>query len=182
MLSEVIPALLKHELLDRAPWPSSSWTPTKELKVYYNEAEAALGNGLESYLAAAAPTLYFKADAGKTYTIICVDPDAPSREDSHASPINHWTLSGLRKDNSEEFEDDEEAVTTLEKALVAYAGPSLKKTGHRYVFFLYENKNGPLLDIEKQTTIKEGGGIEARFNWDFNKFAKENGLELVGAK
>ncbi|KAL8283659.1 hypothetical protein RQP46_005454 [Phenoliferia psychrophenolica] len=178
-LSDVTKALAEHGLLGTAPWPPASWTPTKELKVYFNEAEAALGNKFEPELAKADPTLFFKADAGRTYTIICVDPDAPSREDPHASPLNHWVLSGLRKD--EENEDDDEAVTTSEEALVEYAGPSLKKFGHRYVFLLYQN-SGPLLPLSQQSTIKDGKEISDRFKWDFETFTRENKLELVGAK
>lgn len=88
---------------------------------------------------------------GTLYTVVCVDPDAPTRGSTEYGLINHWVQGGLKT------EGGGIDVLQTEPPLVPYAGPSLKRTGHRYVFLLYEQEAGILPSLEQQSTIQ---GVE----------------------
>ncbi|KAJ3018327.1 hypothetical protein HKX48_002966 [Thoreauomyces humboldtii] len=175
-LSDVSPALAREQIVG-APWPSSTWQPSVTLNITYpvSGLEVQLGNIISGFDSKEEPELSFPAESGQLYTLLCVDPDAPSREAPEYGNLNHWLVTGLRKgpDGSQIVKGD---------AYVTYAGPSQKKSGHRYIFLLYKNPAGkPLKPVADQKTIK-GSELMDRVHWDFPAFVEENGLELVAAK
>jgi protein FLOWERING LOCUS T len=68
-----------------------------------------------------------RVEGTKTYTLIIVDPDAPSPEHPKYRCFLHWLIVNIP---AHDFARGEE--------LVEYIGPSPPKGKHRYIFCLYE--------------------------------------------
>ncbi|XP_076846423.1 phosphatidylethanolamine-binding protein 4 [Brachyhypopomus gauderio] len=104
------------------------------------------------------------ADQKKTYVLMMVDPDVPSRTSPTRSYWRHWLMvdvkgSGLRVGDVE--------GTVLSE----YAGPSPPKGSgfHRYQFLLYEQATGQALSLSEQEESSRG-------NWDPKEFVKKFSL------
>jgi len=107
------------------------------------------------------PHLYFRSDPEKLYTIICFDPDAPSRA---TAPQNknwlHWIVVNVPGSN---VDVGETTVTYVPP------GPPFDSGLHRYVVLVFEqNKNimWPRFDWLQKTH-------ENRDNWCLVKFIDE---------
>ena len=90
-------------------------------------------------------------ELGAIYTLVCLDPDAPSRDSPTAGLLNHWLVPNLA------HSPFGTGATPLDKpspAYVPYAGPSLKKEEHRLAFLLYRQE-GRLKGLGKQGRVKE---------------------------
>lgn len=102
---------------------------------------------------------------GTTFSLVMVDPDAPSRTDKSYSEYVHYIVTGLKLSS----EAGEIAVVDVDKGneLVPYMGPAPpEKTGkHRYVFILFkETQNSPKSyegDRARWGTDKPGTGVRA---------------------
>ncbi|TSO88102.1 Phosphatidylethanolamine-binding protein 4 [Bagarius yarrelli] len=100
----------------------------------------------------------------KKYTLMMVDPDAPSRTNPTRAHWRHWLLadikgSSLRSGNIK---------GTL---LTEYTRPTPpKRSGfHRYQFLLYEQNTGSMLSLSQQEQVSLG-------NWDPEAFVEKFGL------
>ncbi|XP_072538724.1 phosphatidylethanolamine-binding protein 4 [Salminus brasiliensis] len=105
------------------------------------------------------------ADKKKTYTLIMVDPDAPSRTNPTRSHWRHWVLvdiegKGLR------------AGDVKGTVLSEYTRPTPPQhTGfHRYQFLLYEQPTDQVLSLSEQEKNSLG-------NWDPQAFVQKFKLE-----
>ena len=193
-------ALKSHDLLG-LPFIPPSFRPSAFLQVDFpsSNTSATLGNALTPSDASEPPSISFlttemssgdeqsaaKEGKGKSYTVVCVDPDAPSRTDHKFGPWRHYVHPGFRThpDALSEAQIKSEQgglqAQSKEEALSPWAGPGPgPKTGvHRYVFLLYEEKPGK--KVEKGSTIN-GNEKHGRRNFDVARFAQENELTLVG--
>jgi phosphatidylethanolamine-binding protein len=125
----------------------------KELEVYFGNHKVKHKEILDLAIVQNQPQIKFNIEKGKYYTILMVDPDAPSRE----NPINkHW-LHWL--------------VINNDKTVVEFA-PSdpPKNTGlHRYYIGLYEQKGKIQVPKDKY----------GRPKFPVQDFIQEYGLTLV---
>lgn len=87
-----------------------------------------------------------------------IDPDAPSREAPTAGNLNHWLISDLEHSNT----TGAPLVKTAD-AVVPYAGPSVRKEGHRYIFLLYRQEDGKMKPSEEQKLLKRPEKVEGRW-------------------
>jgi phosphatidylethanolamine-binding protein (PEBP) family uncharacterized protein len=102
---------------------------------YPHGHSAALGNLLTVDQTSNQPRhVRFPSVAGKFYTLICVDPDAPSPEHPEFRHWLHWMVINLPGTGSDHV-DPHQGHT-----LATYTGPSPPAgTGpHRYCFLVYE--------------------------------------------
>lgn len=101
--------------------------------------------------------------AGRTFTMIMVDPDAPSPD----NPINrkylHWLVANIPDDGQIQHGD----------TLCDYMGPAPPAGRHRYIFLLYQQQTGARVPVQK---IGERAKFSAR---DFA--ARHNLGDPVGA-
>ncbi|XP_027008558.2 phosphatidylethanolamine-binding protein 4 isoform X1 [Tachysurus fulvidraco] len=106
------------------------------------------------------------ADKQKKYTLIMVDPDAPSRTNPSRAYWRHWLLADIEGSSLKEGD----IKGTL---LSEYTPPTPpKRTGfHRYKFLLYEQNTGQVLSLSQQEQQSLG-------NWDPEAFVEK--FELVG--
>jgi len=159
------------------PFTAPDWVPTVDLGVTFPKSGKSVnrGNEITPADAAESPSFFFCGDPDATYTVTCVDPDAPARILSFLlSPIAHGIQVNLKA--------GPDGVTDQGTALLKYGGPGPPPfTGfHRYVFLLYKNKTAEgVLPLEKQSTVK-AQDVRARMKWDVQAFVRQNGLELIG--
>lgn len=77
----------------------ASFKPTTQLHVSYHGKDVDLGNLLRVYECKVAPNLSFQreadVDSNTAYTLMLVDPDAPTPDDPKYAFWRHWVLTGL---------------------------------------------------------------------------------------
>ncbi|XP_050973085.1 phosphatidylethanolamine-binding protein 4 [Labeo rohita] len=104
------------------------------------------------------------ADEKKKYTLLMVDPDAPSRQKPSRSYWRHWLLVDIKGKALRRGD-----VSGVE--LSAYTRPIPPQgTGlHRYQFYVYEQPGGQSLSLSPQEDSSRG-------NWDPQAFVQRFGL------
>uniref|UniRef100_A0A183FVM5 Phosphatidylethanolamine-binding protein n=1 Tax=Heligmosomoides polygyrus TaxID=6339 RepID=A0A183FVM5_HELPZ len=129
-----------------------------ELQVtFQGYQKASLGNELSPSAALSEPTLGWKADSNTLYTVIMVDPDAPSRKNPFLSDYLHWLVVNVRG-NSVKNGDE----------LASYRGPAPPpgSGAHRYYLLLYKQR--------RPITMRK---MKSRANFNTLKYARDNGLD-----
>lgn len=126
--------------------------------------DVAVGNFIKPSDSAEEPEVTFIApDENAHYTLLMVDPDAPSKENPIKSPYRHWVVANVPGTSN----------FSQSSVLSSYMGPAPppKTKDHRYIFLLYKqpNLNSSFSTLSQDTSC-----------WDFKSFVKENDLELVG--
>jgi len=113
----------------------SVWPP-HPLSVDYSHGHSAkLGNFLTVDEALNEPRhCHFSSESGKFYSLVCVDPDAPSPEHPRFRHWLHWLVINIPGNGGEHVD------THQGNTLAPYIGPSPPAgTGpHRYCFVVYE--------------------------------------------
>ena len=96
------------------------------------------------------------------YTLISIDPDAPSRWNQVAGPWRHAVIEGLLPRSSAELavtgadHDPFKAVKmTREKVITPWLGPAppVATGDHRYMFLLYRETK-VMKPMEEQSTVR----------------------------
>ena len=131
------------------------------------------------------------SDGLQYYTLICLDPDAPSRANPVAGPYVAISIVYSRKKLMKSKSWLHSIQTSLlstglpqhdvnDLALVPYTGPSPpeKTSLHRYTFLLYRQPAADLHPLSKHASPKSVSRFDRR-NFDCEGFVKSNGLELV---
>ncbi|CCX29632.1 Similar to Carboxypeptidase Y inhibitor; acc. no. P14306 [Pyronema omphalodes CBS 100304] len=171
----------KHGII---PQVVDDFTPTALLSVTYPKVEVSVGNTISPEDTQDEPVIRVTPAKAKPngdkpgepaiYTIVLTDPDAPSRENPKNAEFCHWIQTGLTADDT--------IFYSKSRALMKYMGPAPPpKTGkHRYVFLLYRGSNKDLQ--EPKDRVRWGNPEQKKgVTVGVRKWAKEGGLELVGA-
>jgi len=110
------------------------FTPTIGLTVNYGTHSVTLGNSLKPSDAKSAPIVKWTADDSLFYTLVMIDPDAPSCEKPKFRNWRHWIVINVVGGTISSSQPGEE--------LCSYAGPTPPggSGDHRYVFLLYSHK------------------------------------------
>lgn len=111
--------------------------------LYPSGVSADLGNELTPTQVKDKPTLTWDAENGAYYTLLMIDPDAPSRQNPKFREFRHWLVMNI-------------PGTSINKGdeVIGYisSGPP-KNTGlHRYVFLIYKQPNGFIQHNEPPST------------------------------
>ncbi|KAL4794259.1 phosphatidylethanolamine-binding protein [Aspergillus venezuelensis] len=154
------------------PLVPENFTPKTKLGVSYGEKAVTLGNLFRVSEVKSAPAISFAPENGAsesaTYTLLQIDPDAPTPDDPKFAYWRHWVVTGLKP----------AGTITDAPALTAYLGPGPKDDSkpHRYLFLLFREPEGLALSKE------DVGGEEfvQRRSFQAADWVKANGLELVG--
>ncbi|SAM03475.1 hypothetical protein [Absidia glauca] len=134
---------------------------------YQGGLQVTMGNFLTPAQTAKSPHIRFQGDPDSTYTLMLIDPDAPTIADPKWGPWRHWIVVNIPG----ERQSSNSAQSTQ---LTSYVGPAPPpKTGdHRYIFLLYKqpsfNKNYPPLSET----------FDDRRNFNFTDYAIKTGLKL----
>lgn len=110
---------------------------------YSNDVSVNLGKELAAKQTKDAPKLKWDAEKGAYYTLLMVDPDAPSRTNPLYREIRHWLVMNI-PDSSIENGDE----------LIEYIGVGAPKNSglHRYIFLVYKQPNGKIEQNEPRSS------------------------------
>lgn len=153
-------AFLWHELV---PDILSS-TPSRWLGVYFpSGAKVHLGNRIALDKVAEEPELIWEVVAGRLYTVLFVDPDAPSRDNPIYRSFLHWLVVNVPGTDI----DGGEVLAPFLKSQ-----PPPGSGFHRYVFLIYEQPDCEdfegLPDYTSPTTsVRQSFSVEG-FTKQFN--------------
>ncbi|CEQ40929.1 SPOSA6832_02587, partial [Sporobolomyces salmonicolor] len=129
------------------------------------------GNEVAIEDAQAPPVVEFTAKP-VLYTLLVLDPDAPSRSTPYWSPFLHYALPGLKPKHGKVEMTSDALVEWTPPAPPAGSGP------HRYVYLLYLQ---PTLSVSLPASRPSVNTTEDRMSFPHEDFIKENKLKLVGA-
>ncbi|KAI7782611.1 hypothetical protein LA080_013099 [Diaporthe eres] len=153
--------------------------PTTKLEVSYDGKALDLGNLFRVRETKVQPNISFQREADvdhkTSYTLMLVDPDAPTPDDPKFAFWRHWIINGL-----EPLGGEGTIVAATKPPATAYhpPGPTKESKPHRYLFVLFREPVLHGLDLKPEDV----GGEEFTQRRSFKpvEFAKKHGLELVG--
>lgn len=89
------------------------------------------------------PTLTWRAEEDAFYTLLFVDPDAPSRANPRNREFRHWLVMNIPGS----------AVDQGDEVIEFIGSGAPKSTGlHRYIFLIYRQPNGFINHDEPRST------------------------------
>ncbi|KAI6234901.1 hypothetical protein M3Y99_00742000 [Aphelenchoides fujianensis] len=134
--------------------------PSQQLHVSYGKKAVRLGTKFTLAEVKGEPTVTWKAEKNALYTLVKVDPDAPSPANPTAGQLRHWAVVNIPGNN-------------LKRGQVAtsyWGAGAPPKTGfHRYVFLLYRQP-------ARLHGVQLGSEHDDRVKWNVEKFAHEHNL------
>ncbi|KAL4999874.1 phosphatidylethanolamine-binding protein [Aspergillus recurvatus] len=157
-----------------APLIPDDFTPTTELGISFGEKAVSLGNLFRVSEVKSAPSVSFtteeNAPASQLYTLLLIDPDAPTPDDPKFAYWRHWVVSGMTPAEGINAESA--------KTLTEYLGPGPKDDSrpHRYLFLVFREPEGLALSKD------DVGGEEfvQRRSFQAAEWVQKHGLVLVG--
>ncbi|KAL6236515.1 hypothetical protein BDW75DRAFT_250064 [Aspergillus navahoensis] len=157
-----------------APLIPDDFAPTTELSISFGEKAVNLGNLFRVSEVKSAPSISFAKEENspdsQLYTLLLVDPDAPTPDDPKFAYWRHWVISGLTPSEGINAESA--------RTLTEYLGPGPKDESrpHRYLFLLFREPEG--LSLSKEDV----GGEEfvQRRSFQAAEWVQKHGLVLVG--
>lgn len=89
------------------------------------------------------PQVTWNAEKGAYYTLMLVDPDAPTRTNATLREVRHWLVVNIPESTVESGDE-----------ITAYRGAGAPKgTGlHRYIFLVYKQPEGMIVHDEPRTS------------------------------
>ncbi|KAL7130164.1 hypothetical protein ABFS83_13G115100 [Erythranthe nasuta] len=139
------------------------FVPAAELAVHYGGEEIGNGSEMKPSSAAQRPKVQIKgAISPNYYTLVMVDPDAPSPGEPTLREWLHWLVIDI----------PEGSDATEGKEIMEYMGPKPPAGVHRYVFAVFRQHG--LMETVKRKPVE-------RQLFDTRQFASENDLGLPAA-
>lgn len=108
-----------------------AYIPDETLEVKWKSGEATVGNVLTPTIMKDQPEITWEGDSNSFYTLLMVDPDAPSRENPSAAEFQHWLVVNIPGNRLSEGEIRSEYIG---------AGPPKETDLHRYVFLVMKQR------------------------------------------
>ncbi|KAI5635529.1 phosphatidylethanolamine-binding protein domain-containing protein [Phthorimaea operculella] len=147
--------------------------PSAYLKVKFPNggSEAKLGNELTPDEASLSPHINWPEDPNLLYTVIMIDPDAPSRTNPVRRNYLHWLVGNIPGKNMIKG-------TTLAE----YLGPAPPKdTGlHRYVILVYKQKDDRSKIVFSETFPDQEKGRRGSFDLEMFTEKYHLGVPIAG--
>uniref|UniRef100_A0A1L8DPV4 Putative phosphatidylethanolamine-binding protein n=1 Tax=Nyssomyia neivai TaxID=330878 RepID=A0A1L8DPV4_9DIPT len=136
---------------------------------YPSGVEVNYGNELTPTQVKDIPSVTWDANVDDYYTLLMIDPDAPSRQDHDFAEVKHWLVVNI-------------PGTTVDKGeiIAEYigSGPPEDTDLHRYIFLIYSQPNGKIDFSKEPKSDKETA--RNRFLFSTAEFTKKYSLELIG--
>jgi hypothetical protein len=118
------------------------------------------------------PVVRFAGEAGKLYTLILSDPDAPSVAEPKFAEWQHWIVCNIPGERAA----DGSALAVADVATEYFGSAPGQGSGvHRYCFVLYEQA-ASITDLAR---IPRKSGFAVRRSFNSRKFASAHGLRPV---
>ncbi|KAJ1379157.1 Phosphatidylethanolamine-binding, conserved site [Sesbania bispinosa] len=139
------------------------FAPAAEIIVLYGSKQVSNGCDIKPSLAAERPYVRIlgASDSGSLYTLVMVDPDAPSPSEPTYREWLHWVVVDI----------PEGSDATQGRELVMYMGPCPPAGIHRYVFVAFkQTSSGAVVGV--------GPPPQVRANFNTRRFASQHHLGL----
>lgn len=125
-------------------------SPSAPLQVCYGDKKKSVvnfGNELKPSITSEQPSLSWPSMKNKFYTVLMVDPDAPSRSNPYFREFVHWHVVNIPGKN-----------VSKGKSVVDYVGPCPPAgTGlHRYVLMVFQQENEILRHLSLRVSRHQG--------------------------
>ncbi|XP_062160512.1 protein MOTHER of FT and TFL1-like [Alnus glutinosa] len=132
------------------------FTPAANFTVHYASKQVANGCEIKPSAAVDRPSVQILRPRVSTcfYTLVMVDPDAPSPSEPTSREWLHWIVVDI----------PEGSDATKGKELVPYMGPRPPTGIHRYIFVLFKQKHAMMVGC---------GAPDARGNFSTRQFAAQ---------
>lgn len=174
--SSLVDSLKSASLLPSAVIPES-FTPTVELSVKFPSGLSPEKGSLARVTQIKdQPTISITStptSSSSTFTFMMIDPDAPTPDDPKFGYWRHWIVTSIPASSTND-------IIAAGKTITPYLAPGPKDESgpHRYLFLLFEEKEGE--SIEKA----EIGGDEfvERRSFRAEEVVQKKGLKLVGVQ
>ncbi|XP_044730207.1 protein D2-like [Chrysoperla carnea] len=137
-------------------------TPDKVLEVKYpGNVKVDNGNQLTVDQTSKPPTVEWEAKEDAFYTLLMIDPDAPSRSNPKKAEWQHWLIGNIPGKNVKAGD-----------VIIDYNGPTPPKNSglHRYIFLVYEQPTGKISFKEKKIPKDSS---EGRANFSIKDFSSK---------
>ncbi|KIP01645.1 hypothetical protein PHLGIDRAFT_112865 [Phlebiopsis gigantea 11061_1 CR5-6] len=120
-----------------------------------------------------------------SYTLVMLDPDAPTHDNPEFRSFRHWVVTGLKSpaDPGSVSATSSSAALKTRAAVTPYRppGPRPASGSHRYTFLLFlEPPSATPLEIPLDAP-EYRNELEQRRKWSAVDFAQQYGLAIVGA-
>ncbi|EWC46687.1 hypothetical protein DRE_04174 [Drechslerella stenobrocha 248] len=133
------------------------------------------------------PIVYVPAAlANQTFTLLMLDPDAPSPRNNSLSQVLHWLQPGLRATPNTQITGPDGITTLLQlgttftAAIAPYLGPAPpSQEPHRYIFLLFAQRNSTFA-LPDGFERFQGGADRLRFDADPFTQAAGLGAPILG--
>ncbi|XP_061368819.1 protein MOTHER of FT and TFL1 homolog 1-like [Gastrolobium bilobum] len=137
------------------------FAPAAEITILYGSKQVANGCDIKPSLAAERPHVRIlgASNSGNLYTLVMVDPDAPSPSEPTYREWLHWIVVDI----------PEGSDASQGREVVMYMGPCPLAGIHRYVFVAFKQTDGPLVGV---------GPPQGRANFKSREFASRHHLGL----
>ncbi|XP_057960500.1 protein MOTHER of FT and TFL1 [Malania oleifera] len=141
------------------------FVPATEFTVHYGSKQVANGCDIKPSAATGKPRVQLLGGRSSTsnnlYTLVMVDPDAPSPSEPSLREWLHWIVVDI----------PEGMDATKGKEVVPYMGPQPPTGIHRYVFALFKQEEG-------SSMVGRMAEMDARCHFSTRHFAAHYGLGL----
>ncbi|RZC39023.1 PBP domain containing protein [Asbolus verrucosus] len=133
--------------------------------IYPDDKRVELGQELTPHDVKSQPSVKWDSDPDKFYTLLMIDPDAPSRKYPFVGEFNHWLVGNIK-----------ECDLSTADIIAEYKGSFPPKyTGlHRYIFLVFEQKDK--LTFEEK--VAKDSRLQ-RMRFSVKKFMKKYEFEKV---
>ncbi|KGN57356.1 CEN-like protein 1-like [Cucumis sativus] len=141
-----------------------NFVPNVKMNVIYNSSkQVANGHELLPSLISFKPRVEVAGDDMRSaFTLIMVDPDAPSPSDPYLREYLHWMVTDIPGTTDASFG----------KEIMSYESPKPHIGIHRYVFVLFKQRG-------RQTVrLSSSSSSSSRANFNTRHFSEANGLGL----
>jgi phosphatidylethanolamine-binding protein (PEBP) family uncharacterized protein len=117
-----------------------------------------------------------------TYTLVLVDPDAPSAAHPIHRQYRHWVIPGIKAPGEASTITGNLVALKTRAAITPYTGPAPTPGSgvHRYTFLLFQEPISDSLVISPDDP-EHGETPEQRQHWNAVEFGDKYDLKLVGA-
>lgn len=175
---------LKSASLLPSPILPSSFMPTYSLEVSFPSQTPSNGSLVRVSDVNSTPAITFSSISStsgqsSTFTLLLIDPDAPTPDDPKFAYWRHWVVTGIPTSISTSGSSSEGDVKDG-KTVTPYLAPGPKDESgpHRYLFLLFKEPAG--FSVDKGDV----GGDEfvERRSFGAREFVERFGLELVGVQ
>ncbi|THH16201.1 hypothetical protein EW146_g4401 [Bondarzewia mesenterica] len=118
-----------------------------------------------------------------SYTLVMLDPDAPTRKEPIYRQFRHWVITGLKAPLEGDLKTANVVALHTHPSTTPYRPPGPRSASglHRYTFLLFQEPSSEQGFTIPRDAPEHGVALEERRKWNAVQFGERHGLKLIGA-